>query len=160
MKEYFLGVVLTALFGGICEELLPESSGIRPHLKLVTGLCVLLVLVLPMKDAITAIGSFAGRLDLGVLLENEESKESYEEIFEGTLSRFSEEELGRHLGTLIAKRFDLSEGDCRAVVRLDLEGKASSVLVLLSGEAILSDPYKIEAYVNELLSCPCDVAVE
>lgn len=160
MREYFMAVVLTALFGGISTELLPEVSGIRPHMKLITGLCVLLVLVLPAKDTIISISDFARRLDLSVLLDGEVGEESYDALFEGTLSRYSEEELGRYLGIAIAKQFDIREEDCRASVRLNSEGNAESVLVLLSGSAILSDPYQIEAYVNGLLSCPCNVAVD
>ena len=160
MKAYFLSVVLTALLGGIASEILPERSGTRPHLKLVTGLCVLLVLVLPAKDTIRALADFAGRLDLGVLLENEESREHYEEILDSALWHYSEEELAERLGALLRREFELSEGECRTRVWFGEEGVPQKVLVLLSGGAVFSDPYRIEAYVNELFSCPCDVAVE
>ena len=80
MKAYFLAVILTAVFGGICEELLPENSSVRPHMKLVTGLCVLAVLVLPAKDVFVSVGDFAGEIDLGALLAPEEKSEEYEAI--------------------------------------------------------------------------------
>ncbi len=160
MRDYFLSVILTALFGGITTELLPENSGVKPHLKLLTGLCVLLVLVLPAKDAIASVAELAGRLDLGALIEGEEERGEYEDILDSALSRYSEEEIGRCLGALIGKRFDLREGDCRARVWLGDGGEVRKALILLSGSAVLTDPYAIEAYVNGLLDCPCDVAVE
>ncbi len=160
MKAYFLAVILTAVFGGICEELLPENSSVRPHMKLVTGLCVLAVLVLPAKDVFVSVGDFAGEIDLGALLAPEEKSEEYEAILEGSLSRYSEEEIGRYLGELLEGEFDLSDGTCRVAVALCEDGTVSRALVTLSGVSILTDPYKIEAYVNQLLSCPCDVAVE
>lgn len=160
MKVYFLSVILTAVFGGICEELLPESSSVRPHLKLVTGLCVLAVLVLPAKDLLVGIGELALSLDLGAVIEEERDTGEYEAIFEGSLSRYSADEIGRYLGELIETKFGLSEGTCRASAVLDDSGGLSRVVVCLSGMSILHDPYEIEVYVNELLGCPCDVAVE
>lgn len=160
MKAYFLAVILTAIFGGICEELLPESSSVRPHMKLVTGLCVLAVIVLPAKDVLTSIGDFICRIDLDAILESEEKAEEYEAIFDGSLSRYSAEEIGRYLGALLEDEFELADGTCRAEVVLGADGTVSRALVCLSGSSILTDPYQIEAYVNERLSCPCDVAVE
>lgn len=160
MKAYFLAVILTAIFGGICEEVLPESSSVRPHMKLVTGLCVLAVIVLPAKDALISVGDFFGRIDLDEILENEQKEEEYEEILDGALSRYSAEEIGRCLGELLEAEYGLADGTCHASVVLGADGTVSRALVTLSGTSILTDPYKIEAFVNALLACPCDVAVE
>ena len=58
MKQYFLSVILVSVFGGTLEELLPEGSAVRPHMRLVTGLSVLLVLFLPVKGFLTVKHKF------------------------------------------------------------------------------------------------------
>ena len=157
MKRYFLSVILAALFGGICEAILPEGNATRTHLKLVTGICVLSVLVLPMGDLIAEMGEFVKSIDLDGIMED---AGEYDEIFEGALSRYSAEEIGRYVGDAVTREFSLPEGTCRATAVLNADGTLSRVLIVLSGTAILSDPDRIEQYVNERLACPCDVATE
>lgn len=160
MKTYFVTVILTALFGGICEELLPERASARLHLKLVTGLCVLAVLVLPAKDLLIGIGDFWEEVDFGALLSEESAREDYEELFLSSLSRNAGEEAGKYLAELIEEEFALSAETCRVTLYLSEDGSAERCLVYLSGTSVFQSPYEIEAYVNALLSCPCDVAVE
>lgn len=161
MKRYFLSVILVAVFGGIAEELLPEGSTVRPHVRLAAGLCVLLVLVLPLKSLLVSAGELFGSVDLsGVLAGDGGREEAYESLFEGMLSQYSREEAGRLVGEEITRVFGLSEGTCRAVLTLTEEGAIERVTVFVSGTSILASPYEIADYVNGRFSCPCDVVVE
>ena len=161
MKRYFLSVILVALVGGICEELLPEDGALRPHLRLVTAICVLALLVLPGREMLAGIGSFLERVDLdGILSSESESLRDYEEILEDALSRFSREEAERSLQGLLEERFDLQRGSCRVEITLGEDGSPERVLVTLSGFSMLKDPREIAQVVLDRLGCPCDVTVE
>ena len=160
MKTYFLSVLVVALIGGICEELLPEGSA-RQNLRLAAGLCVLAVLILPAKDALTGLSDLAARIDLsGLIAPETEAGEDYESIFSDAMQSHSAREAGDRLAALVGAQFGIDAGDCRAEVELSADGSASRVLITLSGRGILKDPHAIIQYVNGLLSCPCDVAVE
>ena len=158
MKGYFFSVILTAVLGGVATELLPDTSGMRPYIRAVTGFLVLAVLVLPMKEVLLGLGSFFETVELEQVFPGEAEEEAYESIFEDALSRFSGEEAEKSVSALLERTFALKEGTCS--VRLTVEnGEIRRVLVMLSGRSALTDPRLIEAYVNEHLSCPCDVAV-
>lgn len=161
MKTYFLSVILVALFGGICEELLPEGGGMRHPMRFVTGLCVLAVLVLPAKDAIVGIGRFLAESDLGGILSEEAGDlEDYEAVLRDSLAQFAADEAERSLARTVEERFGLAKGSCRAELTLTDAGKPERVLVCLSGFSVLKDPREVAEYVSGLLGCPCDVAVE
>ena len=160
MRRYFLSVILAALFGGVCEEVLPENSSVRPYMKLVTGICVLAVLVLPLKDFLIGLGSFFTSVELESFFPDEGDLHPYESVFEESLSRFSVAEAEDALAELLIERFQMQEGSCRAEIRIGEAGEVTHVLVCLSGFSMLKDPREVGAFVSELLSCPCDVAVE
>lgn len=154
-----MSVVLVALCGGIFEELLPERSAMRSHLRLVAGLSVLLVLILPAKDALRSLSDFVSSLDLsGVLSEG--AGEEYEELTRELLTRYSTAEAERLVAARITEALSLKEGTCRAVITLSESGELARVTVLVSGRSILESPYEIEEFVNAWLSCPCDVIAE
>ena len=160
MKTYFLSVLAVALVAGICEEILPEGSAHR-HLRLAAGLCVLAVLVLPAKDALMGLSDFVTRIDLSGLVATETGAgEDYEALFSDAMQSHSAKEAGDRLAALVGSAFGIDAGDCRAEVELSADGSASRVLITLSGRGILQDPHAIILYVNGLLACPCDVAVE
>ena len=159
MRTYFLSLILVSLFGGICGELLPENGGLRPHLKLVTGLCLVAVLVLPAKDLLREMGDFFVDLGAGEYLAEHQSEADFSHIFADSLSRSGAEAAGELLSERLTEVFALKKDTCRAEIYFSDDGEPSRVLVCLSGASVLQSPYEIEAYVNELLSCPCDVAV-
>ena len=159
MRTYFLSVIAVAVFGGICEELLPEKNAARPHVRLVTGLCVLLVLILPVKDALGSLGALFGSLSLEEILGEEGSEEGYESIFDAILSDYTREEAERIIGAELTEALGLREGTCRAEITVGESGELLRVKVFVTGGAVLESPYGIEELVNERYGCPCDVVV-
>ena len=162
MKTYFFSVIVTAIFGGICGELLPEQASSRQYVKLVTGLCVLLALIVPAKDALVGLGDFFSSLDLDAIAGDTsyEGLSSYESTFESALGRFSLSEAERCLASAVSERFALPDGACRTEITVSDDGTLSRVLVCLSGGGIWHDPHEIAAYVEARYGCICDVAVE
>ena len=159
--RYLLAVVLTALLGGLCEELLPARSALAERLRLVSGICVLAALVQPLGGAIASLGSLIPSVELGALLDGEESgAEDYEALLDASLGRYASEEAARLLAHLIEERFGLRAASCRVEMTLREDGTVGRVLVTLSGLSVLTDPREICDYVSERLGCPCDVAVE
>lgn len=157
MKEYFLAVIFTAMLGGIATELLPDSSGMRSYVRAVTGFCVLAALILPMKAPIEGLGDLLRSISIDGILSSE-GEEAYESVFENALDHYVTEDAEAALAHLLENAFFLQAGTCE--VRLTMqEGEVVRVLVLLSGRSMLEDPRPIAAYVEERLSCPCDVAV-
>ena len=158
MKSYFLSVIVLACFGGICEELLPSRAKTQPYVRLVSGLCVLLALVLPAKDAIAGISDFL--TSFGEDFEAESREDFYEELFLGTFSGLTAEAAEQYLAEQLTKVFSISAGGCRTEMTLAEDGTVCRVLVCLSGEGIFHDPHAIAEYVREQCGCPCDVVVE
>ena len=132
----------------------------RKQMTVVTGICVLAVLVLPLKDALYGIGEFFGGIELSELIGSNEGAEEYESVFDGAMQRVSAEETGRLLGERLSEELDLKAGTCRAAVVTGEGGEVERVVIYLSGSSILQSPYEIEKYVGKLFSCPCDVAIE
>ena len=75
----------------------------------------------------------------------------------------SAREAEESVGILLAERFGISAQDCR--VDITLGGTAEEITleeitVVLSGRAVLADPYTIEAYLSTLFGGVAVVAIE
>lgn len=159
MREYLLSVVAAAIAVGAVTALMPEGEGggLRRHVSFVGALCVLAILIFPVGELMGFLGDLSFR---GFGTVGDGTKSEYEEIYAEYLQYASAENLSDSVAAMLCDRFDISPEQCRVRVRVgsrDGRAAAEQVTVILSGSALLRDPYEIEGFISDLLGCECVV---
>lgn len=160
MKEYFLSLFLAAILIALVGILSPgkPSGGIGKHLRLLSSLFLLCVLLSPITAAMDGIRDWLN--SDGVLPDLGDTEENgYGELASDVLDEASREYFSQMLAHTLSEEFSISPGDLRCQVEWD-NARPSRVTVLLSGAAIWRDPVPLQNAVQTLLGCPCDVAID
>ena len=157
MGEYVLNVVCVALAVGILEELLPSEYGSKAYVRLVCGLCLLLVMIAPVGNLLRSLPSvFEDSLEIEEGAENQ-----YERILSENLGEAVRAELTEAIRRDLKARFGVNGERTEVGILLGGEGElsVSRLVITLRGADILKDPYEIEDYFSRLLGCECAVIV-
>lgn len=159
MGEYMIGVAGAALCVGVLEEILPDSYGSKAYVRLLTALCLLLLILAPVGRVLRALPeafeSLSGEL------EEEGEAAPYEEILKQELAQTVQNEISEAVKRELATRFGVngSKTDVGVLLSGGESFTVSRLVITLRGVDILKDPYEIEAYFSRLLSCECAVIV-
>ena len=165
MKDYLLALLGTALALAAIGILTPDGTrgGIAKHVRLVAALVWILVLVAPLSGAVRSVRDW---VDNGMplpFLRIEEEEEEHRELWDTTLDEASTAYFCDMLTQTLEKTFEITPGDLTCRVRWVREGeelRPETVTLLLSGQAIWQSPHTLEEYVEDLLNCDCEVAIE
>ena len=164
MKAYFLSLIAAAMIAALVGILTPggEKGGIAKHVKLLTSLFLVCVLISPLKETLVGLRAW---LDGGLELPNLENPEedSYKQQMDEALQGASTAYFTQMLTQMLEQRFSIATGEVRCGVQWQSENGSLSpvrVTVILSGKAIWRDPEAIERFVEELLGCKCVSAIE
>ncbi|MBQ9797043.1 MAG: hypothetical protein IJW50_04910 [Clostridia bacterium] len=163
MEAYIISLIATSLIASLVGILTPKGDGgIAKHLRLLTALFLICVLISPVKEVIRRIAEFADG-NWEYIWKNESMEESYREELNESLQGASKDYFLQMLLQTLEQEFALESGTVRCRVEWN-EGESdlrpTHVTVVLSGTSIWKDPHAIEAYVTELLDCACAVAIE
>lgn len=157
MGEYILSVVGVAFCVGILEELLPNEYGSKAYVRLLTGLCLLAVMLAPVGRLLHALP------DLFWEISDLETKEGerYEEILSESMGEAVRDVLAEAVRSDLSKKFNVKNERTGVGVMLDGGEKlsVSRLVITLYGSDILKNPHEIEAYFEKLLDCECVVIV-
>ena len=164
MKEYIITLVGAALFCGFVEMLSPdgEGGGIKKHIKLLSSLCILCILIAPLVSFAQEVKAY----DLGAALSeigDETYDEKYDEICNKSIASYSESELGRICEERLMRELDVEQGGVRVDVRTEYQNDILSVTlatVRIYPEALAKDPRDMERIVSEMLGCECEIIYE
>lgn len=159
MREYLLSVVAAAIAVGAVTALVPEGEGggLRRHVSFVGALCVLAILISPVGELMSFLSDLSFH---GFGVAGDSTKSEYEEIHAEYLQYASAENLSDSVAEVLCDRFGIPSEQCRVRVRVgsrDGRAVAEQVTVILSGGALLRDPYEIEGFISDLLGCECVV---
>ena len=162
MRSYLLSVFLIALALSLISILSPEGEkgGIAKHIRLLTSLLLVCVLVAPLDDLIRGLKEKA---EEGITLPGLEDslKEDYQNQMQQLLDDSSRNYFVQSLTRTLEEEFAIPTGQIRCRVSWSENGSTPiKVTVILSGNAIWKDPAPIEEYVTALLGCPCQTAIE
>ena len=164
MKTYLITLITASMAVALIGILSPrgEKDGIAKHMRLLTALFTICVLIAPLRDAVAAMG---GILDGTAELPWEEPQENerYEQQMNEALQNASTSYFTQMLTQMLQTRFLINDGEIRCTVKWKHENEMLSpvrVTVILSGRAIWKDPEEIEVFVSELLGCECVSAIE
>ena len=171
MSAYILTLLSASLAVCVIELLLPKGDGERvaSHVRLVSGLFLLVALLNPLREGLTLLRSAASG-ELGEViaerLPTSSPEEDYAASFNATLSEVGRREVEAWVKETLSAVFAIPSEGCavEAVCQVEEteEGVALSLAELrigLKGKYILEDPHPIETYVSERLGCPCFVTV-
>lgn len=164
MKEYLLTLVAAALIAALIGILSPdgERGGIAKHLKLLTSLFLICVLISPLHSVLTGLKDLAnGNLSLPNF--GTDTEDDYRQQMDEALDGATESYFSDMLTQTLESQFSIATGDVACRVEWVREGethKPLRVTVILSGKAIWKDPKPIEDFVSELLGCECRTAIE
>ena len=165
MRTYIFSVVCVAALGGCVITLAPEGirSGIKKHIKLISSLCLLCVMISPMSELLTSLGEIGDSVASDD--DREELQSMYESIYNGEMDKENGEGIGAAVKEKLYERFDIPGGESRVEVSFrDLDGdgfrEPTRITVILSGGSVFRDPRKIEDYLSELFGAECVCAIE
>lgn len=163
MKTYFLSVAAAALIAAICSVLVPsgDGGGIAKHVKLLTSLLLVCVLIAPLGDLIEGL---RGTVSGDVTFPWEENGESDgTEDLQNRLDEVSTAYFTELLTETLEREFAIEKGDLRCAIQWEGEDenmRPAKVTLLLSGRAIWKDSEAMESFVTDLLGCECISAIE
>lgn len=164
MKEYIVSLFAAALVAALIGVLSPEGEGggISKHMRLLTALFLLCVIVAPIGGL---IGTLEGMLDGTESLPGLEgdAEEGYREEMENALSSAAKPYFANLLIEAVKKEFSIPDGEVRCSIRWrDGESGATPdrISIILSGSSIWKDPSGIEKFVRERVGCECVTAIE
>lgn len=160
IKTYLLSIFATALLITVVDILAP-GGGLSKHLKLVTSLVFICILISPSLAFAERLKDFANG-DWELAIEGD-MEEHYSSELQNALDDASKEYFENMLELTLCKEFDIAEDNLRVAVEWigDAENlRPQKVTVILSGKAIWKNPAKIEEYVTSLLGCTCVSAIE
>ena len=162
MNTYLLQILTVALLCGLLELLVPagERDGLRRSVRLLAGLCLLCLMLAPLRKVREHVSS----LDLHLWAEKmeEQAQQDYERIMEEKLTAVTAAQAEEKIYDMLYERFGLSRERCEITLALDSGSErlaVRQVWVSLRGTAVLLDPRQIETAVTAVLDCPCTVSV-
>lgn len=163
IKAYALSIFATALIITVVDILAPSgtSNGLSRHLKLVTSLVFVCILISPTISLAEKLRDFAnGNWEFEI---EGDIEDHYSSELQDALDEASKDYFEGILTQTLCKEFDITEDNLRVRVEWLDDGenlRPKKVTVILSGKAIWKNPAKIEEYVSSLLNCDCASAIE
>ena len=157
MSAYLLSFSGAALLAALVGVLAPGSAGLKKHLRLISILVLLCILAVPLPGLITKLK------DLPSLSSEGQPEFDFEARAKETLDSASRVYFVRALTTHLEEKFGIAPGEIRCAVVWKEEGseaRPERVTLIFSGSAKWKNPHEPEAYVSELLGCPCNSAVD
>lgn len=161
MRGYFLGLLAFAICCAAVELLTPsgEGGGVAGHMKWMSGICLLCVLLVPIVQAGSAGGDLLGRLEAALddwLDLGEEIREEYDDLWQEEYEQMDLTCAEESISLLLQQRFEILAGDLSVRVQADEAGeRIATVHIGLGGRAVWLDTHKIEAYIEQTLGCEC-----
>ena len=166
MTTYLTTLITASLTISLVTLLSPqgERAGIAKHMRLLTGLFLICLLISPMCRIIEELyNADGGTLQIPGIEQDQPSKDSYQEQLDQAMRQASTSYFTQMLTQMIESQFAISEGNIRCTVEWDRNEETSipkRITVVLSGKAIWKDPREIEAFVTNLIGCECVSAIE
>ncbi len=166
MRGYVIGLFGLAVCCALVELFSPEGEGggISRHVKMLSGVCLLLVLWTPLSALMRGGGDLSGRLANAIenwLREGEEQQEDFSQIWQGEQERLDLMYASEMIKELLIDQFEISGEDISVQVETDEAGeRISLVCVALRGQAIWLDTHKMQSYLNEILQCESTIYLE
>ena len=164
MNKYLISIITVSICIGIYNIIAPQFHAIEKYTKVIGMLVVLCTIISPVKELIKVFeeNGFENIKESIGDYDNGEYDE-YNEIFKEYLNSFSIEEIRNDIYYVLDEKFEISNNDSEIEIFTDfVDGNLtiSKIQILLKGKAIFKNPYQIEEYFSNQLSCDCQVLIK
>lgn len=164
MKNYLLTIILVSICIGIANIVSPISTGIFKYTKVIGILIILCVIISPISKVIQSIDeSFFDKIKDGLLIDDNDIQNQYEDILLNYLNEFSISEIKNQIKNILEQEFSIPQEECEIsvyTIENNDELSISKIQILLFGKSIFKNPYEIELYFTNLLKCDCTVLIK
>ena len=163
MSKYLLSVILSSISIGLCDILVPKHNGIDKLVKFIGMLIILIVSITPVMETIAEIdeGVFEG-IKNNLSVKQESYLDEYNGILEEYLKNYSLDEIQEYIKEILKEKYSIPGGECTVqidTVQLDSELSITNIRILLSGNSIFKNPYKIESDISSIFNSECQVLI-
>ena len=158
MTEYILTLIGISTLISVIGMIAPQKS--KKYTRLICALCLLCVILRPLPSILDA--DIFSALDIENIEsgDGDSSKEFYAEIYNNTIRNASEEKIADALKDMMVKDLGLPLGEFDVSVKID-DSSGNIVVkqttVMLRSGAMARDPHAIVSYLEEMLSCSCEI---
>ena len=163
MSKYLLSVILSSISIGLCDILVPKHNGIDKLVKFIGMLIILIVSITPVMETIVEIdeGVFEG-IKNNLSVKQESYLDEYNGILEEYLKNYSLDEIQEYIKEILKEKYSIPGGECTVQIdteQLDSELSITNIRILLSGNSIFKNPYKIESDISSIFNSECQVLI-
>lgn len=163
MSKYLLSVILSSISIGLCDILVPKHNGIDKLVKFIGMLIILIVSITPVMETIAEIdeGVFEG-IKNNLSVKQESYLDEYNGILEEYLKNYSLDEIQEYIKEILKEKYSIPSGECTVQIdteQLDSELSITNIRILLSGNSIFKNPYKIESDISSIFNSECQVLI-
>ena len=167
MREYIYGVILISAAIGIISILSPEGGGqgLKKHIRLISSVCLLCVLIEPASKLIDELFSMGKELSESISQGENEVLDQYEKIYEDYFEGKYGDNVGQAVKEALYDKFSIKNENCRVATEFSYSENDGvktprKITVVLSGQAVYVDPLTVTEFISELFGCESEVDLE
>lgn len=165
MRQYLMGLFVLALCCAAVEMLAPTGEGgaLARHVKLMSALCLLCVLIAPVTALVRdGVDIKDGLQDwMSQWADGEQLKEDFADRWQEESERLDIAYAAEVLVQMLESEFEIAASDCRVELIVAPSGEMiEMVRVALSGRAVWVDTHKMEAYIRNTFGCESTIYIE
>ena len=155
-----MGIIGAAAVIGIMEGILPQNGKTKQYMRLITGLCLLCLVIKPLGSVLEALPTLFAQATEDLAESENAARAEYERILDGEIADTVRDTLRDALKSELVTRFGVKNCEVGlSLARVQGELRVSRAVITLMGADIFKDPYVIENYFSDLLECQCIVVV-
>ena len=153
MKEYIIAIITVSIVGGIAFALVStKDARLKKYVRLVISLIFLIVLILPIKNAVSQVNSFKDNIDSFFSSIGANVDYSNNLIINSSIDNIS---MG--IKNALLEEFKLKSEDVSVEISVNRDNieaiKIEKVKIYLYNEATWSNESKIEEFLDRIIGC-------
>ena len=152
MSSYVISIICVSIVGTIASILSPdgEGGGLLRHVRLVFGLCLVIVCINPIMQIVESIREMDFELSIP---DVEEESDKYYDIFEDSYSKSEIVNLKTGIKQMLYDKFAIDPSECEITISFSGDGNLKRISVTLYGGAVWKDTEEIESYLYRAFAC-------
>ena len=164
MKEYIISLMTASFVVAMIGILAPqgEGGGIAGHLRLLSALFLVTVIIAPVGELLPVLGELREELQTEHTPQDSVG-DGYRDQLNGSVTSAAKPYFASLLIDTLEKEFSIPKGEVRCAIRWCEENDSvypEQITVILSGSSIWRDPAPIEDFVRDRIGCACVSAIE
>jgi len=155
---YILAVTAFSLIGGLLSALLPQKEGkTGRYFELIVSLCVLAMLVSPLKGLLSDLCDIAGEISASEIKYGVSADLKAKDI----IVRLTEEQLKEEIKKILDKKYGINARNSTITILCNTGDKENIVIekivIDLSACRVTGGAKEAQAYFKDLFECDCEV---